>query len=192
MEFGPIWRALLRNKGGYVLIALQIAITMAIMVNSITIMQDNATQMARPSGVDEANIFTLGSSVFDPTLDKKALTRDDLDLIRNTPGVVDAIATNSFPLRGGGSARGLQLEPGDGIDGIVTAVYYVDDHAINAFGTHLLDGENFSPNQVAWIDHEDSTWPNAGIITQALAEALFPDEIGSIVGRRSTSITTTR
>ena len=37
MEFGPIWRALQRNKTSYVLIALQIAVTMAIMVNSIAI-----------------------------------------------------------------------------------------------------------------------------------------------------------
>ena len=30
MEFGPIWRALLRNKTGAILIALQMAVTMAI------------------------------------------------------------------------------------------------------------------------------------------------------------------
>jgi hypothetical protein len=32
MEFGPIWRTMMRSKGGYILIALQIAVTMAIMV----------------------------------------------------------------------------------------------------------------------------------------------------------------
>ena len=35
MEFGPIWRAMMRSKGGYILIALQIAVTMAIMVLSL-------------------------------------------------------------------------------------------------------------------------------------------------------------
>ena len=30
MELGPIWRALLRNKTGAILIALQMALTMAI------------------------------------------------------------------------------------------------------------------------------------------------------------------
>ena len=30
MELGPIWRAMLRNKGGFLLIALQIAVTMGI------------------------------------------------------------------------------------------------------------------------------------------------------------------
>ena len=34
MEIGPIWRSMMRNKTGAVLIALQIAVTMAIMVNA--------------------------------------------------------------------------------------------------------------------------------------------------------------
>jgi putative ABC transport system permease protein len=38
MELGPIWRAMLQHKGGYLLIALQIAVTMAIMVNAVAIM----------------------------------------------------------------------------------------------------------------------------------------------------------
>ena len=33
MEFGPIWRSLKRNKAGYILIATQIAVTMAIMIS---------------------------------------------------------------------------------------------------------------------------------------------------------------
>ena len=51
MELGPIWRAILRNKGSYLLIALQIAVTMAVMVNSIAIMQERASQMARRMNV---------------------------------------------------------------------------------------------------------------------------------------------
>ena len=52
MEWGPIWRAMLRNKTGAILIALQIAVTLAIMVNAISIIQERAEAMARPSGVD--------------------------------------------------------------------------------------------------------------------------------------------
>ena len=183
MELGPIWRALLRNKGGYVLIALQIAVTMAIMVNSIAIIQERSAKMARPSGVDEENIFTLASAAFAPNLDKKNLTTEDLDLIRNLPGVHDAFATNSFPLRSGGWSMSLQLEPGAGIDGIGTAIYFADEHALETYGTNLIDGENFSPNEVEWDDPNGSTWPNGGIISKALATTLFPEETGSVVGK---------
>jgi len=183
MELGPIWRALLRNKGGYVLIALQIAVTMAIMVNSIAIMQERATNMARPSGVDEENVFVFQSVAFALNFDEKNSIIEDLDAIRSLPGVENAIATNSYPLRGGGWSQGLALEPGTGKDTIGTAIYFVDEHGIDAFGTNVIDGENFSPNQVDWDNPEESTWPPAGIITQALAESLFPDETGSVVGK---------
>jgi putative ABC transport system permease protein len=183
MELGPIWRAILRNKGSYVLIALQTAVTMAIMVNAIAIMQERSAEMARPSGTDEDNIFTFSSTTFVPEVDKKNIIIEDLDMLRNHPGIIDAIATNSFPLRDGGSSRGLQVEPGTGKDAVGTAIYYVDEHAIDAFGTHLIDGENFSPEQVSWNDIEDNTWPATGIITQAAADELFPDENGSVVGK---------
>jgi len=183
MELGPIWRAILRNKGSYVLIALQTAVTMAIMVNAIAIMQERSAEMARSSGTDEDNIFTFSSTTFVPEVDKKNIIIEDLDMLRNHPGITDAIATNSFPLRDGGSSRGLQVEPGTGKDAVGTAIYYVDQHAIDAFGTHLIDGENFSPEQVSWNDISDNTWPATGIITQAAADELFPDENGSVVGK---------
>jgi len=182
MELGPIWRAILRNKGSYVLIALQIAVTMAIMVNAIAIMQERAREMARPSGTDEANIFTFSSTAFVPEVNKKGIIVEDLDMLRRHPGVIDAIATNSFPLRDGGSSRGLQVEPGTGKDAVGTAVYYVDEHAIDAFGTNLIDGKNFSPQQVFWTDISDHKWASDIIITQAAADELFPDANGSVVG----------
>ncbi len=183
MELGPIWRAILRNKGGYLLIALQIAVTMAIMVNSIAIIQERKAQIARPSGTDENNIITLSSIAFAPESDMRSMIDEDLAMLRGLPGVRDAIATNSFPLRGGGWSMGLALEPGAGHDGVGTAIYFSDEHAIDAFGTNLIEGRNFAANDVTWNDEETGTWPTIGIITQGLADEMFPDEEGSIVGK---------
>ena len=183
MELGPIWRAILRNKGSYLLIALQIAVTMAIMVNSIAIIQERSSNMSRPSGTDEDNILTFRSISFVPDADMRVLIDADLDMLRNTPGVVDAFASNSFPLRGGGWSMGLALEPGSGHDGIGTAIYFSDEHAIDAFGTNLVEGRNFTASDVTWNDEESGTWPAMGIITRGLADELFPDEEGSVVGK---------
>lgn len=183
MELGPIWRAILRNKSSYALIALQIAVTMAIMVNAIAIMQERAAQMDRPSGLDEANIFTFSATTFVPEIDKKIVISEDLDLIRSQPGVIDAIATNSYPLRDGGSSGSLQVEPGTGKDSVPTAIYYVDEHAVAAFGTKLVDGADFSANQVTWNDPNDAGFPGAAIISKALGRALFPEETGSVIGK---------
>ncbi len=183
MEFGPIWRSMLRNKGGYLLIALQIAVTMAIMVNAIAIMQERGAMMARPTGADEANLFSLTSIAFAPSIDTQTLIREDLDLLRNYPGVKNAIATNSYPLRGGGWGMGLALEPGPGQDSVGTTIYFADEHAIDTYGINLVAGENFAPEQVNWEDPESNVWAPYGIITQALADQLFPDETGAIVGK---------
>ena len=183
MELGPIWRAILRNKGSYALIALQIAVTMAVMVNSIAIIQERSSQMGRPSGTDEDNILTLRSVAFVPDTDHRVLIEEDLAMLRGMPGVIDAVATNSFPLRGGGWSMGLSTESGPGIDGIGTAIYFSDEHAIDAYGTQLIDGRNFDHDEVTWNDNESSTWPATGIITESLAKELFPDEEGSVVGK---------
>ena len=99
MEFGPIWRAILKNKAGFVLIALQIAVTMTIMVNAFAIMQERKNSISRESGLDEANTFALASVTFNADADMKTLIDEDLDLLRNLPGVKNAVASNSFPLR---------------------------------------------------------------------------------------------
>ena len=182
MEFGPIWRAMMRNKGGYLLIALQIAVTMAVMVNAIAIMQERSIKMARPSGIDEANTFSLVSVGFKPDMEEKALIQEDLDLLRNLPGVVNAVETNSFPLRQGGWSEGLHREPGVGKSVSSSAIYFVDEHGLETFALNLIDGKNFSPEQVVWDSDSDDFWPATVIVTQALAEDLYPDHEGSYVG----------
>lgn len=176
MEIGPIWRALLRHKSSYLLIALQIAATMALMVNAIAIIQERSRLMGRPSGIDEANLFHIVSSSFDPNLEFQPMVAEDLDLIRNFPGVANAILTNSFPLRDGGWSQALQTEAGEGIDGTGTAIYFVDEHGINTFGVDLIAGRNFDPTEVVWADPEGAPdWPDSVIVTRAMAAELFPD-----------------
>ena len=63
MEILPILRALRRNKAGALLIGLQIALTLAIVCNCLSIIQQYRDQMGRPSGVDEANIVTQPTEV---------------------------------------------------------------------------------------------------------------------------------
>ena len=186
MDIGPIWRAMMKNKAGFVLIALQIAVTMTIMVNAFAIMQERSNNAGRPSGLDEANTFALASALFAEyeTEQKKTLIDEDLALIRGVPGVLDATATNSFPLRQGGWSMGVALEPGNqAAESVGTAIYFVDEHGVNTFASNLIDGKNFAPDQVTWDREDDNTWPAYAIITEALGETLFADQEGSYVGK---------
>jgi putative ABC transport system permease protein len=175
MELGPIWRALMRNKTSYVLIALQIAVTMAIMVNAIGIIQDRSRQMARPSGADEDNIFYLSSVVYNENTDVPALITADLEAIRSFPGVRNAVWTNSLPLLGSGWSEGIRLEPDPKLESTSVGLFFADEHGIDTFGVNLIAGRNFEVGEIAWTDFESDAWPPVTIVTRAMAEELFPD-----------------
>ena len=59
MEIRPIFSALMRNKTAPLLIAAQVALTLAIVCNALYIIQDRLATAARPSGVDEPNVSEL-------------------------------------------------------------------------------------------------------------------------------------
>jgi putative ABC transport system permease protein len=183
MEFGPIWRAALRNKTGIVLIVLQVAFTMAIVINSIAIAKNEAQDMSRPSGVDEPNMFSLNSAGFAANFNSRQTIEQDLRLIRGQPGVIAAVHTNSVPLSGSGWSMGLKTRPGAEIESTPTAIYFVDDQALDAYGARLIAGENFSASDVAWREASQRSWGTQIIISRSLATALFPGDAQYGVGK---------
>ena len=82
MEIRPIFSALMRNKTGLVLIALQVAITLAIVTNSLFIIKERIELMNRPSGIDEAGLFTVSSLPFAPGFDRAGSITQDLATLR--------------------------------------------------------------------------------------------------------------
>jgi putative ABC transport system permease protein len=59
MELRPILSAMRRNKVGAILIAVQMAITLAILCNGLFIIEQRVALAKRPTGTDEANIFSI-------------------------------------------------------------------------------------------------------------------------------------
>lgn len=175
-EIGPIFRALMRNKVGAVLIAIQIAVTMTIVVNSIFIILERSELMKRDSGIDEANSFYLSTTGFAADFNPQSTTNEDLEAIRNTPGVLDAIQINAIPTSGSGWSMSFQTEAGEGLDDEGAAVYMIDEHGVNTLDIELIAGENFSASDIRWRDRGASDWPASILITKALATSLYPDE----------------
>ena len=183
MEIGPILRALTRNKLGVVLIALQIAFTMTVMVNAVFIINERSKAMARPSGLDEPNIFYLSSTGFGDQFNSEVTEQDDLQLLRSMPGIIDAAPTNAVPVSGSGSADALRLENDPTLPAINAAVYYTDDHALNTMNLNLIAGENFGGGDVLYLRSSDSRDYAKAVVSLGLAEALFPGEGHDATGR---------
>jgi putative ABC transport system permease protein len=187
MRLHPIASALGRNKTGLILIALQVALTLAIVVNSLFIIMQRLDKMGRPSGVDEANTFAFRNVPFvAPSQPNLASLATDMAALRAMPGVVDATATNSAPLGNGGWSTGITKKAPDptgaGKSDTSTAVFLVDDHGLDTFGLNLVAGRNFTVDELLPLVPNRPFEPTAVIVSQALATRLFPD--GNALGQQ--------
>ncbi len=184
MEFRPILNALMRNKTGLLLIAVQVAITLAIVCNSVFIILQRIEKVNRPSGMDDNNLFTVSSLGFAPNYDLPGSLHQDLDALRAIPGVVDATSINSVPLSGGGWGESISDQPDsvpeDKRKREGSAIYMVDEHGANTLGIRVVAGRNFTAEDVSARTRDDKGAPHSVIITQALADKLFP---GGAVGK---------
>ena len=183
MEIRPILSALMRSKVAMILIGLQVALTLAIVCNALFIINERLAHMARPSGMNEADTFWFGSNGFGQGYNAKVVQQSDLAMLRQLPGVADAAPTNSVPMSDGGWSTGLSLTARQKTSTAQSTVYLVDDHAIGTFGTHLVAGRNFKPEEIESLDFGDGLRPKVAIVSKALADKLFPgqDPIGKQV-----------
>jgi len=176
MHIRPILSAMRRNKVGAFLISLQMAVTLAILGNAGFIIEQRLNLMSRPSGIDEANIFIMTNQWVGQPQDSKALLESDLAALRGLPGVVDAYASNSVPMDGNGWSNGVSLTPNQKHSNAHTALYFGDEHTLNALGLKLIAGRNFSADEVGELRDNDPVSPSVIIVTRALAEKLFPNQ----------------
>jgi putative ABC transport system permease protein len=175
MELRPILSAMRRNKVGAILIAVQMAVTLAILCNGLFIIEQRVASSKRPTGVDEANLFVLINLWVGNPTDLRARLQADLAALRTVPGVIDAFATNSYPLSDGGSTDGVSLHPDQRDAMALTALYFTDEHGLQTLGLKLIAGRNFNAGEIAdKLGYTDFTPPSAVIITRALADKLFP------------------
>jgi putative ABC transport system permease protein len=182
MEFRPIISAMRRNKAGAILIAVQMAITLAIMCNALFIIQQRVALSKRPTGADEANVVIIRNQWVGNPPDASARLQGDLAALRALPGVQDAFATNSYPMSDGGSTEGVRLKEDQKDSTALTALYFGDEHAIAGFGLKLVAGRNFNAGDVAdKVGYTDLKIPTGVIVTRVLADKLFPG--GNAVGQ---------
>ena len=193
MEIGPIFRAMLRKKFGVTLLIIEIAVTLAVVLNCINLVIDNRDRLIIPSGLDEENIIVLSLQSYDEAFEEDEFSdqirQQDLDLIRAQPGVIDATAIGPLPLQGGGSSS-QRKATGAANDTLVrTPVYQVDEHFLEALGLELIAGRAFTKMDILPRLTDDEQPAQARplniIITKALGDALYPD--GDALGKILTS-----
>ncbi len=184
MEIGPILHAMSRNKVGALLIALQIALTMTVVTNATFIMHQRADAIARPTGLDEANTFFVITNAFRTGLDYHKMWRDDLDAIKQIPGVVAVTPIASVPASGGGWGDNLYLDPQTpASEATKLGFFATNEDGVAALGIELVAGRNFTPEEVLWSGPGSRPEIRTMLISQSVADELFPggDAVGKLV-----------
>ena len=170
----PVLSALSRNRTGAILVALEIAIALAVMVNAAWIVAQRIAQLEAPSGIDARDTFAIGVSSLTSHSDLAAALREDLAYLRSLPGVVAVAATSSVPLSRYGQGTTVSPDPGEQAPMTSTRAMEMDAATLDTLGVRIVAGRNFSAADVLPpAKGFFQSYPQV-LITQALADKLFP------------------
>lgn len=176
MEIRPILSALLRNKTAPLLIAAQVALTLAIVCNALYIIRERLATASRPTGADENSLFEISLSPYRKVADVKGMLSRDLEALKAIPGVLSVARSNQIPLgQSSWNNGGLTTDPKVGTE-INGTLYLSAESLIDTFGLKLVEGRDFSADEITDTDPAKEQYqPRLAILTRTLARQLFPD-----------------
>ena len=177
MEIRPILSALLRNKTGAILVALQIALSLAILANALHIVSERREAAARPSGVaDEQAVFSISVRNLSSGGPEQQLAtqKREIEVIRAVPGVAAAANVNQIPMSQSGWNNSVAIDRKQVDESAPSSFYFSPDSLIKTWGLKLVEGRDFLPSEYIDVDANTDITPRFVIITKALAEKLWP------------------
>ncbi|MFC0350018.1 ABC transporter permease [Undibacterium danionis] len=179
-ELRPIFSAMMRNKLGPVLVAIQVALSLAILVNAIYIVNLRLDVAARPSGIaDEQEVFRVNvrNQILGGHEDQIALQKREADTIRAVPGVVSVARVSSFPVSRSGSNTSVSVDRKQDVPTATTGMFVSPDSLIKTWKLRLIEGQDFQAGDFVEIDPNIKVEPSKKVIvSKALAQKLFPGQ----------------
>lgn len=185
MEFRPILSSLLRNKTGPILVAMQVALSLAILANALHVVDERRTVAARPSGMqDETAVFHLAVRSLKQDVPEQMLAdiKRELDVLRAVPGVVAVSQVSQMPLSRSGNSSSISIDRRQQRESLAASTYSADEALVRTLGLKLVEGRDFQPHEVLDVDESKSQQrPGIAIISKPMGDKLWPGE--SAVGK---------
>ena len=186
MEIRPILSALMRSKTGAILVAVQVAISLAILANALYIVNVRQAVAARPTGVAAENdIFYVNVQNMDRGGHQRQLAEQKRQaaLLRALPGAMSVAQTSQAVLSRSGNITSVSAKRGQATPSAEVATYFSPDSLLKTYGLQLVEGRDFRPDEVPEIDDDvDDTYPKVLILTRLAAQKIWPGET-SFVGK---------
>lgn len=182
----PILSTLRRHKIAAGLIVLEVALTCAIVTNALHLIQTRVDALQTDSGMAESEIAVLTLRGSKPLPPERVATviGEDLARLRALPGLKSVTVVNQIAYGNNSNNSGVTLEPDSKGLRVSAAQYASDDHMLATFGVRLVEGRNFTAEEV--LDNFkvfSVAEPKIGqlIVNKIMAERLFPGQ--SAVGK---------
>ena len=159
MEIKPIFAALMRNKTGPILVAVQVALSLAILANALHIVNVRQAVSARPSGVvAEENTFSLRVRPLrmGGHEEQLATQKAETAALRAVPGVVSVAGTIQVPLSNSGNYNSLAAVREQLKESTNAAMYVTPDSLVKTWGLKIIEGRDFNEADVLEIDQNAS------------------------------------
>ena len=176
MQIQPILAALKKHKLATFLIAMEIALACAVLVNAVFLIENRLSAMHIHSGVDEAALGEIVVTGFDPkqAADLNARMVAGLQAI---PGVESVHVVSSVPFGPQSNVFGVSLDQAGKQRGAVLEGYEGDPGTPEALGLRLAAGQMPSADDYQPVQGQDY-FPQSSrvLVTRALAEKLWPGE----------------
>ena len=180
MEIRPILSTLLRNKTGPLLVAIQVALSLAILANALHIVNVRQAVAARPSGiVDEHSVFQLSirSMANSEHNEQMAMQKQLAAQLRAVPGVLSVARVSMIPMSRNGSTTSVASSRAQAVGTEEAGMYTTPDSLSKTWGLKLIEGREALPSEIAELDTRVSaTRPPTVIVTGALAKKLWPND----------------
>lgn len=185
-QIAPILAALRRHRLAVLLIAMQVALACAVLVNASDMMVQRWQAVRMPSGVDEAAIGCVHLSGFDAERGE-LINQQVLELLRQQPAVQAAGVINGVPFGFRSGTVGLSVDgeagQGEPWQGVVD-LYVAGPGSLDALGLRLRSGRMPNDEDYASIGMILPDAPVA-LLTRSLAERMWPwqNPVGKQVGQ---------
>lgn len=179
MDLLPILSTLRRHKIAAGLIVLEVALTCAIVTNALHLIQTRIEALNADSGLAEAELVVLNlrGSKPPPPEGSGHIVAADMARLRALPGVKAATSVNQIVYGNNSNNSGVTLEPDSRGLRVIAAQYSADEQLLATYGLKLLEGRNFSPDEVLdgfkVFSVAEPRLPQV-IINKVLADKLFP------------------
>jgi putative ABC transport system permease protein len=178
LEIQPLLSALWRSRTGPLLVAIQVAIALAVLVNVAYVVEQRIATAQQPTGIDLKNVFWILSQGYASDYNQAATVKADLAYLNSIPGVIAAATSQTLPQIYSETDLPFATTPRPDAASEDAIIYMISERGIEALGLKLLAGRAPLPEAVAPpaadFNQAFGRWAPEVVITEDLAKRLFP------------------